>query len=299
MNEKKKTTLTIVAAVLLVIGLVIIFMVSCNGNEDRKDGEIITQAVTNADGEVVTNANGEVVTEVIEAEVVTDAEGEKVTEAVTNKTGEKVTNSSGEKVTQQVTKQTTAFSQPMAVKNLEVDTKVTSATLTWTKVKNCDGYYVEYSLANEENWSKGISVTDTKTEITGLKSNTEYKFRVRAYNGVVTVANGHVFGDAAMKKASTKIDETQKTITVQVLLPENMKSDILEIYIDDKLVSRQEVTYNDSPVPFKTSDQYKGVVKVSAKLVTLGYDEYVTTDTGSATINFSDNYIDYVDGGMD
>ena len=297
MNEKKKTILSIVAAVLLVIGLVIIFFVACNGNEDRKDGEIITQAVTNADGEVVTDANGEVVSEVIEAEVVTDANGENVTEQVTDKKGETVTNASGENVTQPVTKPVSNVKKPNAVKNLKAEMGTTTAKLTWKANGECDGYFVSYTLQGQNNWTKAVETTDTQITIEGLETQTTYTFKVIAYNSASN--SGYVQADAVTVDGTTKVDDTSKVVTINVILPHSGSTDTLEIYVNDQLVDSRELLMDGSTVSFTTTEKYEGNVKVSAKLNTLGYDEFVNTDTGVGEINFSDNYIDYVEGGLD
>lgn len=284
MNEKKKTTLTIVAAVLLVIGLVIIFMVSCNGNEDRKDGEIITQAVTNADGEVVTNANGEVVTEAVLSTETTKSESTQTTKSNNSENSSQQNSNSGLK-------------QPNVVKNLAVKTDATTATLSWSSNGECTGYIVSYTRQGQENWVTHEVTTKTQSVITNLSTETAYTFRVITYNG--SLNTGYTKSKEAKVDGVTKTDTSAKYITIEILLPETQAKDTLEIYVLDELVDSREVTCDGSTITFETPKKYEGKIKVSAKLLTLGYDEYVTTDTGSATIKFSDNYIDYVDGGMD
>lgn len=318
MNEKKKTIISIIAAVLLVIGLVIIFMVACNGNEDRKDGEIITQAVTNAQGEVVTDASGEVVTEVVQAEVVTNAEGEKVTEQVTDKKGETVTNSSGEKVTQQVTKPVPNVSAPKAVKNLKVEMGTTTAKLTWKADGNCDGYLIDYALAGQAelgNWTEAIDTTETTITIEGLNTQTAYTFRVTAYNGSRDTA--YAKGDAKTVDGTTKVDEEEKNISLTVLAPVIGKEDTLEIYVNGELMTTKSVVlaYKPQGSLNKADDKlgiidksldaivlpntYKGNVTITVKLIGEELEDTITTDSANVTINLTDNYIDYVEGGLD
>ena len=301
MNEKKKTILSIVAAVLLVIGLVIIFFVACNGNEDRKDGEIITQAVTNANGEVVTNPQGEVITEIVE---VTQGD-EKTTKANDSSSTTKGDNNKPANGQQNNNNNTTesnkndysGLEKPGAVKNLSVAMETTSAKLTWKANGTCSGYIVQYSRQGQENWATYTVTTDTQITIGGLETQTAYTFKVIAYNG--SLNSGYVQADAVTVDGTTKVDDTSKVVTINVILPDSGSTDTLEIYVNDQLVDSRELLMDGSTVSFTTTEKYEGNVKVSAKLNTLGYDEFVNTDTGVGEINFSDNYIDYVEGGLD
>lgn len=301
MNEKKKTIISIIAAVLLVIGLVIIFMVACNGNEDRKDGEIITQAVTNAQGEVVTNPQGEVITEVVTVLQEDDKNANKSTTASTTKgnNNQSANNQQGgnNTTTTTTTNQYKDITKPNPVKSLKVETDTTTATLSWKENGSCSGYIVEYSLQGQDNWATYSITTSTTVVIEGLDTQTAYTFRVTPYNG--SLNTGYAKGDAKTVDGTTKVDDTSKVVTINVILPEASQTDTLEIYVNDQLVDTREISMDGSTVSFTTTEKYDGNVKVSAKLVNIGYDESETTDTGEATINFSDNYIDYVEGGLD
>ena len=69
---------------------------------------------------------------------------------------------------------------PAAVTGLKATVGSTSVQLSWKKVTGATSYSVEYSTDGKKWTTK--SFTGTSAKISGLKSNTSYKFRVRAYN---------------------------------------------------------------------------------------------------------------------
>lgn len=83
------------------------------------------------------------------------------------------------------TSNVTALTLPAAVTGLNVkssDRKNTSIKLTWTKTTGASGYQV-YRYSGGK-WVKVATTTSTYYTNTGLKKNTEYKYKVRAYQKV-------------------------------------------------------------------------------------------------------------------
>jgi hypothetical protein len=86
-----------------------------------------------------------------------------------------------------------------------------SASLTWTAPTDnggtaVTGYYIEYSLDNFANILTTTATTTSKT-VTGLTSNTAYKFRVYAQNAVTTAAgvNGSAVSNTATGTTSLTV----------------------------------------------------------------------------------------------
>ena len=83
------------------------------------------------------------------------------------------------------TSNVTALTLPAAVTGLNVkfsDRKNTSIKLTWKKTTGASGYQV-YRYSGGK-WVKVATTTSTYYTNTGLKKNTEYKYKVRAYQKV-------------------------------------------------------------------------------------------------------------------
>jgi hypothetical protein len=98
----------------------------------------------------------------------------------------------------------------------------TSASLTWTAPSDTGGtsitgYYIEYSSDNFATSSNTTSTTNSKT-ITGLTSNTTYKFRVYARN-VVTDNEAGLKGSAVSNTATGTTALTVTAPTASVITP--------------------------------------------------------------------------------
>lgn len=76
--------------------------------------------------------------------------------------------------------------KPKDVNNLHVQSKTTSSvTLDWSSVKRADKYQVYQYNRTSRTWERVITTSKTKYTVTGLKSGTTYKFKVRAYRSVL------------------------------------------------------------------------------------------------------------------
>jgi hypothetical protein len=97
----------------------------------------------------------------------------------------------------------------------------TTATISWTAPTDnggtaVTGYYIEYSLNNFSTTLNTTSATTSKT-ITGLTSNTAYKFRVYAQNAVTTGAG--VNGSAVSNTATGTTALTVTAPSASVITP--------------------------------------------------------------------------------
>ena len=78
--------------------------------------------------------------------------------------------------------ETFAVSKPAQVKNLKASAKTAeSITLKWRKAKGAKGYEVQQYDTKAKKWKALKKVNVLKYKHTKLKSNTAYKYRVRAY----------------------------------------------------------------------------------------------------------------------
>lgn len=103
-------------------------------------------------------------------------------------------------------------SAPAKVKGLKATARATSVTLKWKKVAGANGYKIYRYDASSKKW-KGIknikSAGTVKFNSNGLKKNTAYKFRVKAYK---TSGGKTLLGKAAginvrTKKSTTPVAE--------------------------------------------------------------------------------------------
>ncbi len=75
-----------------------------------------------------------------------------------------------------------AATLPKDVDNLRASAKTTSTvTLKWSSVKRADRYQVYKYNSTTGTWSRLITTSKTTYKVTGLKSGTTYKFKVRSY----------------------------------------------------------------------------------------------------------------------
>ena len=103
-------------------------------------------------------------------------------------------------------------SAPAKVTGLKAEARATSVTLSWKKVSGADGYKVFHYDASAKKW-KGIknikSGSTLKFNNNGLKKNTSYKYRVKAYkNSGSSVVVGKPAGvSVKTKKSTTPVEE--------------------------------------------------------------------------------------------
>ena len=97
----------------------------------------------------------------------------------------------------------TASTQPDEVENVRVSAKTkNSVTLTWSPVKNADGYQIYIYSPSKGKFVRKTSVTATTAKITGRKAGTAYKFKVRAYYKVDSKSYYGEFSDVLSVKTS-------------------------------------------------------------------------------------------------
>ena len=313
---------------LLTVVVLAVTLVACSANKDHPT-EKITQAVTDENGEFVTNENGEVVTELVESEVATDGNGKSVTEVVTNKKGEAVTNSKGQAVTQVVTRKTTTTTKkdngknnktttkknaskddsttkkpvspakaPADVSSLSVgNAKETSIDLSWKKV-NCDGYQISFSADKGATWNyleKEYSGTSYTAK--GLTSDTDYIFRVRAYNKNEVGKKTPSKNWTESKVIKTKAQTITRNITFSILLPTDGNiEDTVSVYIDGKLDGEMKVKLNGKTVEYTTKKKYKGKVDYKITLKGANTSRDGATDKEKLLVDISSIGIDIIEG---
>ena len=308
--KKSKVIIAVITCIVLIFSFA-----ACAQEKAKK--ESVTQAVTNESGEVVTKENGEVVTEEVEAQLVTDENGKAITEVVTGTNGKPLTTVVDNKyvnVTQNVTvsqngnpsanstsnntssnttksknnsstttkKGKSAPKAPADVSSLTAsDITKSSLKLSWKKV-GCSGYQIAISDDGGKTWNY-LEKEYNKTSYTAkdLISNTEYIFRVRAYNK-------NSAGTTASKwktvKAKTKENTTARKIKITINLPADSNSeDTLIVKIDGKEVKNVKVNLDGGKYTFTTENKYKGEVEISASLKKHGATA-IKTDKGECEL---------------
>ena len=269
------------------------------------DGEVITeevmaQVVTDASGkavtEIVTGTNGTPLTTVVNdkyvnvTQVVTAAPSNPTPSptptqqpqtgnnsgaynTTTTKTTTTKSNTSTTKKKKSTTKKPkTAPKAPANVSTLNASATSSSVTLKW-KTVNCSGYQIAFSKDGKK-WTyleesyKGYSYTAKN-----LDSNTDYAFRVRAFN-----QNGTLKSTSSWKvvKVKTKVNKTSRKIKITVVLPiDGDARDHLTVTVNKKLVANAEVNLSGKNYVITTKEKYSGAVEITAKL----------KEHGSVTIN--------------
>lgn len=75
-----------------------------------------------------------------------------------------------------------AVSAPAQVEELKAKASTASVSLSWNKIKNCDGYSVFYYSPSSEKYTFIKSVSDNECKVTGLSDGETYYFAVQGYN---------------------------------------------------------------------------------------------------------------------
>lgn len=71
---------------------------------------------------------------------------------------------------------------PSTMKNIKISKTSTSVTFSWSRDEDVKGYIIEQYVGSK--WKEIKKITNNKTTkytVTGLKSNTKYKFRLKSY----------------------------------------------------------------------------------------------------------------------
>jgi len=82
--------------------------------------------------------------------------------------------------------------RPNDVNNIRTEKTANSITLKWNSVKRASKYQVYLYDSSTGEWDRLITTVKTSYKVTGLKSNTSYKFRIRAYRDAV---DSRYYGD--------------------------------------------------------------------------------------------------------
>ncbi len=99
--------------------------------------------------------------------------------------------------------------RPNDIKNLRASEKsASSITLKWNSVKRASKYQVYLYDDASGTWDRLITTTKTSYKVTGLKSNTSYKFRIRAYRDA---ADSRYYGEYETFRAETSNTNTKLT----------------------------------------------------------------------------------------
>ncbi len=272
------------------------------------DGEVITEEVM---AQIVTDANGQAVTEVVtgtDGKPLTTVVNDKyvnVTQVVTTRPSGSPSNSptphtaapnggvntktsttkSSKK--SKTTKKTgkSAPKAPAKIKTLSATATSSSVKLIWKSVK-CSGYQIGMSKDGkswkylEASYNKGYSYT-----VKNLESNTNYYFRVRAYN---KNSAGKTPSEWTSVKTKTKVSNISRKINITVIFSNDSSGkDTLYITVNKKLVEKAEVTLlPNKKYTFTTKEEYTGEVEITAKLKSHG-SKTIKTDKSKCTIELS------------
>lgn len=82
-----------------------------------------------------------------------------------------------------VTTEAAGVKKPAKVKSVKASSVTTTkGTISYKKVSGAKGYQIQYSTKSSMKPAKTVKTTETEKILTGLKVNTAYYVRVRAYN---------------------------------------------------------------------------------------------------------------------
>jgi hypothetical protein len=268
-----------------------------------ENGELITeeveaQIITDANGkavtEIVTGQNGQPLTTVVNnsyvnvTQVVTSSKkgSTSVNKTLTTKKTTTKKSKSAKKTTQISTEKSTtdkAQDKPENISSLTVsDIKEDSLKLNWSNV-SCTGYQIAISGDAGQSWEY-LEKEYTKNTYTvkNLISNTDYAFRVRAYN---KDGSGTAASEWKQVNAKTKANTDKRKIKIIIELPiDGDAEDVLTVTIDGKEIKKGKVKLDGSKYSFTTEEKYKGEVEINASLADHGSDT-VKTDKDECVLS--------------
>jgi len=161
------------------------------------------------------------------------------------------------------TGQQETMEEPQSPTNLSAKPLSRSIVLTWVAPSDDGGasitdYIIEFKKSSGLSWSTfddGIT-TSTKSTVTGLKNNLEYKFRISAVNSVGVGEKSSVISDTPSKPDETSSDssqssETTETTDQQEILEAQPKSEKQQEILEEaqpKSEKQQEILEEPEPV---------------------------------------------------
>lgn len=101
-----------------------------------------------------------------------------------------------------------AVSAPAQVESLKAKPSSTSVSLSWSKIKNCDGYSVFYYSPSSDKYTFIKNVSDNECKVTGLDEGEAYYFAVQGYNND---EDSKLYGNISeYVKTTTKVESPAK-----------------------------------------------------------------------------------------
>ena len=101
-----------------------------------------------------------------------------------------------------------AVSTPAKVESLKAKAGVSSVTLTWSKLKNCDAYAVFSYSPSKEKYTFIKNVKENEYKVTDLDEGETYYYAVQGYNND---GDQKLYGDISdYVKTTTKVEEPGK-----------------------------------------------------------------------------------------
>ena len=149
-------------------------------------------------------------------------------------------------VSSSVTAATGGAAKPTAVTGFSADAGEDSVTLSWNKNSTADSYQID--LYKNGRWTYLAKVTGTSYTAAGLKSGTEYRFRIFAFRGseysssVSVTASAGSGGKPAPVTNLTAVPASENSIKLAWSKSENADSYQVEIYKNKKWTYLAKVT---------------------------------------------------------